>query len=168
MKTVVIGLGNTVLSDDGAGVFAARLLHGRFHGDVEIIEAETAGFELMEMLRDFDRAVIIDAIQLDGERPGTVFRLKADDLRTTPRLASCHDIDLVTALAMGRRFGLHMPDDVTIFAIQAEDMLTLSEGCLEAVDSVLGPVADEVEDLIKGRKGKRVSIDLSQRSNGNA
>lgn len=168
MKTVIIGLGNTVLSDDGVGVYVARELKGRFPDGVMIIEAETAGLDLMEMLNGHDRAVIVDAIKLDGEDPGTVFRLKPDDLKITPRLASCHDIDIVTALALGRKLGLEMPDDVTVYAIQGEDLLTLHEGCLEIVSEVIPKVADEVESLIAGDGSYRISIDLEQRKSADA
>ncbi len=169
MKNVIIGLGNTVLSDDGAGVYVARMLTGRFsRDDVSVIETESAGMNLMEMLAGFDRAFLIDAILLDGEDPGTVFRLKADDLRITPRLSSVHDIDIVTALELGRRLGLHMPSEVTIFAIQGHDMKTLSEGCTPRVEAVLERVADEVEALVEGREPARVSIGLDKRKKKDA
>ena len=168
MKTTIIGLGNTVLSDDGAGVYVARMLSGRFGDDVSVIETESAGMNLMEMLGGFDRAILIDAILLDGEEAGTVFRLRADDLKITPRLSSCHDIDIVTALELGRQLGLHMPGDVRIFAIQGEDMLTLSEGCTRKVEESLPLVADEVEALVKGLDGPRISIGLEERKNRDA
>ncbi len=168
MKTIIIGLGNTVLSDDGVGVFVARRLRSRLGRSVDVIEAELAGLDLMEMLKDHGRAIIIDAIKLDGEDPGTVFRLRLDDLRITPRLASCHDIDLVTAIALGRHFGFMMPDDVTIFAVQGEDVLTLHEGCLETVESVIPGLVDEVVGIVTGEPFKRISIDLGERKHRDA
>ena len=169
MKNVIIGLGNTVLSDDGAGVYVARLLSGRLDpGESTIIETESAGMNLMEMLSGFDRAFLVDAILLDGEEPGTVFRLRPDDLRITPRLSSCHDIDIVTALELGRQLGLSMPSEVTIFAIQGDDLLTLREGCTPRVEAVLRPLADEIESLATGREGQRVSIGLEERRNRDA
>ena len=169
MKTVIIGLGNTVLSDDGAGVYVARLLSGRFDtDDVSVVEMDAAGMNLMEGLGGFDRAFLIDAILLNEEIPGTVFRLRIDDLQITPRLSSCHDIDIVTALELGRQLGLHMPEEVTIFAIQGDDMKTLCEDCTGKVEAVLEPLADEVEALILGKDTPRISIELSERKNRDA
>jgi hydrogenase maturation protease len=169
MQTLIIGLGNTVLSDDGAGVYVARLLQGRFRSaDIAVIETECAGMNLMEMLRGFDRAILVDAILLDGEDAGTVFRLRADDLLITPRLSSCHDIDIVTALQLGRQLGLHMPDQVTIFAVQGDDMKTLHEGCTPRVEAALEPLADEIESLVIGKDSPRISISLSERKNRDA
>lgn len=169
MKTVIIGLGNTILTDDGAGVYVARSLSGRLAGeDVEIIETESAGMNLLEMLDGHDRAVLVDAIALDGVEPGTVFRLGVDDLRITPRLASCHDIDIVTALELGRRLGLRMPSEVVIFAIQGGDLLTLGEQPTPEVAAVLPRVADEIESFLEGTGEKRISIPLSEKRHGDA
>ncbi len=116
--------------------------------------------DIIEKLEGFDSAIIVDAIQLRGFKAGTVFRLRPDDFRTTPRLASFHDIDLVTALELGRRLELPMPEDVLILAIQAEDTVTIEESCTTAVKAVIEDVAEEILTLLTGKPGKRVSIPL--------
>jgi hydrogenase maturation protease len=169
MKTVIIGLGNTVISDDGAGIYVARLLSELIGSEeIKVLETDAAGMNLMEMMDGADRAVLIDAILLDGEKPGTVFNLKSDDLRITPRLSSVHDIDIVTALELGRQLGLHMPEEVEIYAIQGKDMLTLREGCTPEVEAVLQPLADEIAAMIKGGEAPAVSIGLDARRNSDA
>jgi hydrogenase maturation protease len=150
MRTRVIGLGNTILSDDGVGVYAVREIEGRLASegigeDVSLVETEVAGFALMELLTGWERVILIDSIQFDDVRPGTVIEIDPQDLRTSLRLRSVHDIDLPTVLALGRKLGLPMPDEVKIVAIQAEDALTLGEsltatvarGMKEAVDLVM-------------------------------
>ena len=97
MNTVVLGLGNTVLRDDGVGIYTVRALREELGGEADIIEAELAGMDLIEMLKGYDRAIIVDAIQLNDENPGTVFRLRPDDMKITQRLASFHDMDIFTA-----------------------------------------------------------------------
>jgi len=168
MRTVIIGLGNTVLSDDGAGIYVARELRERLGSSLDVIEAELAGLDLMEMMKGYDRAVIIDAIQLDGEEPGTVFKLTIDDMRITPRLASCHDIDLVTALELGKRLGLKMPEEVTIYALQGKDVLTLNEGCTEPVEKVMPALVDEIAGFLTDEGYRKISIPLEERSNRDA
>ncbi len=168
MKTIVLGLGNTILSDDGVGVYAARSLREELDDRTDVREAELAGFDLVEMLSGYERAVIIDAIELDGEVPGTVFRLVPDDLRITPRLASFHDIDIVTALALGERLGLEMPSSVVIYAVQVEDALTLGERCLPAVEAVIPGLVKEIAEELRGGEVERVSRSLAERSNTDA
>jgi hydrogenase maturation protease len=168
VKTAVIGLGNTILCDDGVGIYVARALEKRLAGAADVKTAELAGLDLIEMLRGYDRAYFVDAINLDGEEPGTVFRMKPDDIRITPRLASFHDIDLVTALELGRRLQFSMPGDVVIYGVQVEDALTLRETCTEAVGRVIGAVAEEIAGEIEGTPHRTVSIGLSARRNTGA
>jgi hydrogenase maturation protease len=132
MKTRIIGLGNTILSDDGVGIYAARELR-KFNLDTDIVETETAGFALLELLTGWDRVILIDSIQFDDLQPGSVVEIDPQDLRTSLRLRSVHDIDLPTVLALGHKLGLPMPHDLRIVAIQAQDALTLGETLTPAV-----------------------------------
>jgi hydrogenase maturation protease len=132
MDTRIIGLGNTILSDDGAGIYAVREIKRRLAGaglvdTIDIVETEVAGFALLELLTGWRRIILVDSIQFDDLDPGTVIRIDPQDLRTSLRLRSVHDVDLPTILALGRKIGLEMPEEVTIFGIQAEDALTLGE-----------------------------------------
>ena len=65
MKTLIIGLGNPILTDDGVGVKVARLLEEKIdlaaHPRLEIIEASAGGLRLMEVVLDYDRVILIDA-----------------------------------------------------------------------------------------------------------
>jgi hydrogenase maturation protease len=106
-ETVVIGLGNVILSDDGLGVHALRRLRDRYSlaDRVELIEGGTAGLLLLPHLADARRAIIIDAIDT-GAPPGTLIRLPGDDwasnfaIRITP-----HDIGLRDLLGAARLSG---------------------------------------------------------------
>jgi hydrogenase maturation protease len=155
MSTRIIGFGNTILSDDGVGIYAVREISRRLgHADgrpaLDIVESEVAGFALMELLAGCRRAILVDAIQFDDLEPGTVVRIEPHDLRTSLRIRSVHEIDLPTVLALGRHLGLSMPEEVAIFGIQAEDSCTFGEslsasvtsGMQKAVDLILAEVAD--------------------------
>ncbi len=157
MKTRVIGLGNTILSDDGVGVHAAREVRRRLAKTgraekADVVETEVGGFDLMELMSGWDRVILIDSIQFDGVESGTLLRLDPQDLRTSLRIRSVHDIDLPTALRLGRCLGFKMPDEILIYGIQAEDARTLGEnmtssvtrGMREAVDLVLHQVTSDV------------------------
>jgi hydrogenase maturation protease len=168
MKTLVLGLGNTILCDDGIGIYVARSLRDRLGDAADVREAELAGLDLIEMLTGYERAYIVDAIQLDGEEPGTVFRMKPDDIRITPRLASFHDIDLITALELGRRLELPMPREVVIFGVQVADAVTLGESCTAKVECVIEPLCAEIAGEIACAPHLKVSIPLSERRKSDA
>lgn len=71
MKTLVLGMGNPILCDDGVGIRVARVLLEKPQlPDVTIEEFSLAGMDLLELLSGYDRAIIIDAIEADGAKPG--------------------------------------------------------------------------------------------------
>jgi len=91
MKTLVVGLGNPILTDDGVGVkvayevekaIAAAPVENAGVGDIDVIEACAGGLRLMELMIGYDRLVLIDAFTAaNGHKPGTIHRLSFDDLR---------------------------------------------------------------------------------------
>jgi hydrogenase maturation protease len=150
MRTRIIGLGNPILRDDGAGIRAASILKQRLEADrcedlVDIQESEVGGFALLELMSGWDRVFLVDSIQFRGVGSGTVVRLEPHDFGTSARLKSIHEIDLPTVLELGRKIGLEMPKEVLIFGIQAEDAQTFGEnlspavsrGTCEAVELIL-------------------------------
>lgn len=137
MSTRIIGLGNSILTDDGAGIYAAREVGRRLaetgiSGSVDIVESEVGGFALMELMAGWDKVILLDSIQFDNLQPGTVIRIEPESLRTSLRIRSVHDIDLPTVVALGRKLGLRMPARLAIFGIQAEDPFTFGESPSEA------------------------------------
>ena len=157
MKTLIVGLGNPILTDDGVGVKVAYLLEDILtdeEQDITITEAGVGGLRLMELMIGYDRVIIIDAImQCNGNKPGTIHRMTLDDLRTispTQHSASAHDTTLVTALDMGQRMELPLPDQVSIFAIEVENTLVFSEEPTPKVAEAIPIVAEAVLNELKG------------------
>ena len=142
MRTLVIGLGNPILTDDGVGVRVAEEVskHLPVDSDIEVTEVSIGGLTLMESMIGYDRVILIDALQLKESNPGTIHRLSLDDLRaisSTQHSASPHDTTLVTALEMGKQIGLNLPEEITIYAIEVENVLDFSEELTPAVAAAL-------------------------------
>jgi hydrogenase maturation protease len=142
-RTIVLGLGNTTLSDDGVGVHAARRAQELLEADedIEIKEAEIAGFALLDLLDGFERAVIIDALNRPGRAPGEASLHTIESFEPTSHLISGHQIDLPTAVALGRELGQSPPSEIYIVGIQVSDDRTLAERCTPAVERAIDPAA---------------------------
>ena len=126
-STLILGMGNPILSDDGIGLYVAeRLQEGSLPEGVEVQMSEVAGLRLLELLKGYDKVVIVDALR-SGREPGDVVRYDAGDFKGGHRYGSAHSIGLDTALALGRELGMHMPGDVTVFAVEADDVETFGE-----------------------------------------
>lgn len=146
MKTLVLGLGNPILTDDGVGVYVVRAVAARWSGEgVEFQEACVGGLRLLEVIAGYERLILVDAIQTPDGAPGQVYRLAVDDPRASLHAGSTHDLSFRGALAWGRRMGMALPTDdaITIIAVEAEDVLTFGEALTPAV-AVAVPCAVEV------------------------
>jgi hydrogenase maturation protease len=137
-KTLVLGLGNPILSDDGVGLGVARELEKRLEPqEATVIEASLGGLNLLDLLVGYERVIIIDAIKTEGGRPGQVHRLDPSLLRTTRYSSSVHDVDLVTALELGKKLKMAVPSKIDIFAIEVADTERFSEQCTPAVAAAI-------------------------------
>lgn len=144
MKTLVLGLGNSILTDDSVGLKVVRALGEMKLPDVDLMEGGITGLDFLDVLVGYDRAIIIDAIQTRGGRPGQVYRLKPEVFTTTRHAANPHDVSLATALELGRMLGLALPGQVVIFGIEAEDVTTFGEECTPGVEAAIPACIDMV------------------------
>lgn len=149
-RTLVLGLGNPILTDDSVGLRVAEELRKMLPPQPGLVVDEDywGGLRLMERLAGFDRAIIIDAIQT-GAPPGTIHCLRPDELPTR-RSASAHDVNLPTALAFGRQMGVPLPpdDQILLVAIEAEDVLTFGEECTPRVAAAIPQAVEIVQRLL--------------------
>lgn len=153
MKTIIIGLGNPILTDDGVGVKVAQQLEETIdldaHPDLTITEASVGGLRLMETLLGYDRVVLIDAFYLNQEttHPGEIHRLSIDDLRSvspTQHSTSAHDTSLVIALEAADKMGYKVPREFIIYAVEVENILEFSETPTPAVAKAIPIVTSEI------------------------
>jgi len=151
MKTLVLGLGNPILSDDSVGCRVAAALKERINSpDIDIHEASVAGLDFLDVLTGYDRVIIIDAIQTKKGQPGKIYRLGPEILAETRHAGTPHDVNLATALELGRKLKLHLPEIISIFAIEVEDVTSFSEDCTPAVAKAIPECVEMVvEELQK-------------------
>src|SRR4030042_969786 len=98
MKTLVLGLGNSIISDDGVGLYVARELRNALNRDeITVAEASLAGLGLLDLLVGYDKAIIIDAIQTSSGKPGQIHRLKSNVFDATRHTTSTHNVNFATA-----------------------------------------------------------------------
>ena len=72
---LVLGLGNTILTDDGVGIYVAREIKKKLtYGDVTIQEASLGGLELLDVMTGFKRVILIDAMVIGSGEIGTELR----------------------------------------------------------------------------------------------
>ena len=141
--TVIIGMGNRLLSDDGVGYAVAVAVAERLKSrmNLAVTELHTGGIRLMEAMVGFKRAVVVDAM-LSGSPPGTVRRFDPKDFVTTKNTFSSHDTDFATAYDLGRMAGVTLPEQVSFWGIEAREFDLFGERFTDEVAAAV-PVAVE-------------------------
>jgi hydrogenase maturation protease len=118
-RTVVLGLGNLLMADDGVGLIALARLEEEWFvpRDVELVDGGTWGMNLLPVIEKADRVIFLDAIDL-GDPPGTLIRLEDEEI---PRFLgvklSPHQIDLREVLALAELRGT-LPGELVALGIQ--------------------------------------------------
>jgi hydrogenase maturation protease len=151
MKTLVLGVGNPILSDDSVGIRVAHEV-GEMLNDPQITISETsqAGLSLLDSIVGYDKVIIIDAIQTKEGQAGRIYRMKPEDFSFTKHLSSPHQINLATALELGKMLDLAMPQKTTVFAVEAKDVTNFSEKCTPEVEQAIPEVVKMVLQELNG------------------
>ncbi|HXY11542.1 MAG TPA: HyaD/HybD family hydrogenase maturation endopeptidase [Terriglobales bacterium] len=140
-KTVVLGLGNILHADDGAGPRVINRLRAdsRVPQEVSLVEGGTLGLELLPYVWDCARLIVIDAIDV-GEAPGTVVRLSGDELNSLPGCSSVHQLGVSDLLVALRVLAERQPRVV---------LLGVQPGSTDWSDELTPPVAATMNSLIE-------------------
>ena len=158
MKTLVIGLGNPILGDDGVGWRVAEQVAQKTaeRPEVEVDCASLGGLSLMERLTGSERVILVDAIFTGTKPVGTVSQFTLSNLPdlSAGHSASAHDTSLRNALNVGRSIDILLPRDenVIIIAIEAENVYDFSQELSPAVAGAVPQAVKTVLDLLDSQK----------------
>lgn len=149
-RTLVLGLGNILLHDEGVGVWVAEAL-GRqfaFPPEVAVLEGGTLGLDLLPRLDGVERLLVIDAVKL-GRVPGAIVRLEGDEVPAGLAVKmSPHQIGIQDLLAGARLLGSE-PPCVVLWGMEPE-RLDPGTGFSTAVKDALPRIETAVLDELRG------------------
>lgn len=150
MKTLIIGLGNPLLGDDGVGWRVAEQVREQIADPtIEVDFHAGGGLSLMERLIGYERVIIIDAVNT-GNAQGTVSSFRIEDLPNGAalHLASAHETDLHTALQVGRRMGAVLPNKILVVGIESQQVYDFSQVLSPMVERAVPQAAQLVAQLM--------------------
>jgi len=151
MKTLILGLGNPILTDDGVGPRVAKELEGRLdQQEATVMETSLAALDMIDLLAGYDRAIIIDAIQTVRGKVGQIYRIKPEAFDATRHTASPHDVNFATALELGNQLGMALPSQIDIFAVEVADTSRFSEECTPKVTEAIPICVEMIVQELRG------------------
>ena len=133
MKTIVLGVGNPILTDDGVGIKIAQKLKER-KPELEVVETSEVGISLLDLVAGYDKLILIDSIKTEQGELGELYKLGLEDLPSTMWFSSSHGIDITAAFKLGQRLGYIMPRYISIYAVAIQDNKTFAEECTQEVE----------------------------------
>ncbi|MFH1415194.1 MAG: hydrogenase maturation protease [Elusimicrobiota bacterium] len=142
-RTLVLGIGNQILSDDSVGIKVAAGLK-KAAVPAEVRELTATGISLLDEMDGYEKLVIIDSIKTGDNPPGTLIKLSIEDLDYAVNLSTCHNVNLPTAILLGRKLNRKMPGDISIYAVEIMDNNTYSEECTPLVEASIPSVVAQI------------------------
>ena len=147
-RTLILGVGNLILSDDGVGIHAVKLLQesGEIDPSIPIVDGGTCGLDLLQYLEGLERLIILDAAKPNGS-PGKISRITGEkvpaylSIKTSP-----HEIGLPEMLFAAKLSNIY-PKEVVIFCVEAESLetsTTLTEEVAAALPEYVERIKQEV------------------------
>ncbi len=153
-KTLVLGLGNPILGDDGVGWKVAEAVQALMQDSVEVDFASLGGLSLMERMLGYSQVVLVDCLETGGHPIGDVRSMPLADLEnpTAGHSASAHDTSLLTALETARTMGEEIPARVDVVTIEAKLSYDFSESLSPEIAAAVPIATKEVLRLLDAAK----------------
>lgn len=157
--TLVIGLGNPIVGDDGVGWRVAECIlqqmqeSGTKPDEVDIECIAVGGLRLMEFMVGYDYAIVIDMLTTGQQPTGYVSCFPLEDLPdlAVGHIASIHDTSLQSALKLGHKLGLHLPQRIIVVGIEANNSYNFSEELTPPIEAAIPQAVQVVIQLITNR-----------------
>lgn len=145
MRTLILGLGNELLGDEGVGVHGVRLLQKlALPEDTVVLEIGTAILDALPDLEQAERVIVLDAMK-ENSRAGTVYKIPLDHCSGSPCIASMHGFDIFRVMALT---GRTEPPPVMVFGVEPETIgwsMALSPSVAESLPYLVEAVLRELQ-----------------------
>jgi hydrogenase maturation protease len=147
---LVLGIGSPFISDDQIGLRVAEAIMRMDLPDTDVDEASVSGLDLIEIIMDYKRVVIVDAITSREYEPGTVRVLDRGAFTHAVHGTNPHEANVVTAFELGKKLEPErFPDDIRFVAIEAQNTYDISEEMTPPVKAALPLAVETVLGILR-------------------
>jgi len=130
VRTLILGIGNPFLGDDGVGFHIAQELAKEIKDEnIDVKDTSTGGLNLLELIVGYDKVIIIDAIVTENGEVGEIYQLRPEDIgEPAQSIISAHHLNLLTTIKLGRElFPKEMPGEVAVLAVGIQEVTRVTE-----------------------------------------
>ena len=161
-RTLVLGMGNDILTDDAIGIHVVREVRRRVAGlkNVDVRETMEMGLALLDFVVGYETLILVDAIQTRRAAPGHINEITAPQLKLLPDRTP-HFLGVAETLLLGRQLGLVMPTRLRIFAIEVADPFTFGVEMTASLKRALPLAVEKVVAAIHSGAAEAVPLSLA-------
>lgn len=156
-KTLIVGLGNELMGDDGVGIVAARRLRADSTVCADIIDCNLSGVSLIDVLSGYNKVVFIDALRTKEHSIGDLVELDLADFRSIPSV-SPHHTGLPELVDISRKLGIDFPDEIRIIGVEIEDRHELGMNLSEPIEKAMEGLLVKIKSYLQSWKGDYAMI----------
>ena len=151
-KTLLLGLGNDILTDDGIGPKLVNDLQNELSKEnFDFLNVCVGGLELLDHMQGYDTVFILDAIKTENGKPGDVYFLSTKDFKETSHISNLHDINFLTALKLAEKLSITVPSNIHIIAVEIIEDRVFSEKFSPELEVRYMEIKKKVKEFIFSR-----------------
>ena len=149
MRTIIVGIGNPILGDDGVGIHVLRQLKDKgLDENIVLEEAFTGGLNLVDIIVGYERAILIDAVENRDDDPGMVYLMDALKMESA-HSTNPHDASFPEALELARKMGeKRLPSEIHLVGINIRAQYDFKDRLSEKVSNAIPEAVEKVLGLI--------------------
>ena len=149
INTLILGIGNDILTDDGVGPRLCDFLKEEFKNtSVNFEKLNVGGLEVLEFIQGYQTVIFIDAIKTHDGQIGDVYFFTPGDFRETLHLSNLHDTSFLTALKLGNLIGFKIPERMYIIAVEIKEDMVFSEHFTDELACKYNKIKKEVVAIL--------------------
>ena len=151
MKPLVLGIGNSILGDDGVGIRVGQELESQFNHVADFIFTEEMGFSLLDFLSGYEEAIIIDSLVSGHKEPGEIVVMDLANFDAQFDLSN-HYVGLPEMARMAQEIGVDFPSQITMIGIEVEDPYIISDDLSPIIQKkfpdIVRDVSSKLDELL--------------------
>ncbi|MBM4271953.1 MAG: hydrogenase maturation protease [Deltaproteobacteria bacterium] len=145
MRTLILGMGNPILSDDGVGLSIANIIRERFsYSHVDVASSVMIGLSLFDLIVGYDMLFIVDAMTSRDGKTGDLRKISEQDRQGTLHLFSSHGLNIFELMNLGRLCELKMPCLAAVYGIEIGNDVTFGSTLSPGLKEKLPAIAEEI------------------------
>lgn len=164
-NTLVLGIGNDILTDDGIGPNLCEFLKKEFrHQAIDFEKLNVGGLDILEFIQDYQTVIFIDAIKTRNGLIGEVNLYTPANFKETLHLSNLHDTNFITALKLGKSLHFKIPLEMYIITVEIKEDMVFSAYFTEELTIKYNDIKEKVVKILQDLVPE-IRIKKNQRQN---